>query len=869
MEITNQPPAWTFSGWASKTIAEVTHIYVFYAGDLHDDENAPITFSLNLLFTAQDDYKIIKVGQTNYAKPGIATHTQNAFQVSAASSPSINFTLFDGEEHEPQGVVHLLPVDLAVDTDRSGMVDRGADSADEDKWTKDRGAIYAVNFDRDGNNASGGENRPDAIHFADDGSSSDEDWEIENADDEKDIAPFVIASMDALPADFKVFLKVEEAEDMRAIHLFKKIKAGETAIWGAHRDPSTAPWAGDDDNPADNLIEVTKWVNPNSTDYEETRDSGSGDYTFGIEGLVLRGMKVNSGTLDGVTGNSEHAGKFSGELQFSLELRDKDDNVVSSEISPVRLRVAPWLMISRDESSEEIWAADLGVENDPFRNEPLNGRYAGLSHSGQLNTVTTGLRWLQDHLEIGFTQRPGGPKTHMVFRVPYKRGNRPQPNWPIEHLLKKDVGVFQIGVDGNGSGAHAASGNYGGNLEVLTPNESNPMGLVMMGNNASDKMKAFFEAQEFQQDNAGSFSARADWLIVGHIDEYTSFLSGGRIFISGARQAIELLQSEIPTADRAKRVFFATSGNTLTGSVTMDAAATDDPATPLDETRLIHTGRNHVTEGDTYQWIRFYDGNAKGHVAKIKLHDGFLEVEDIPGAGSKAIFYTGDTMHEYEEQSQVAGVSLSNPFEWNAPPKFGDDFVLVEDTKFWGAGRVGGSTIAYDFNGDGISEGMPAFITIKEILEDSGNDNFVQFNKFDVQGVINDDEENPIRAAAGSSAPRFIPVPSLFFGRDLPNGTGVEGPNPTMTGQGGSVAFNPGPTNLQPVNGNLYVPRQFGPMNAANEDIYEKTIKNTVTESIFFVDCWDSYHRALGEAHCGSNVKRTIPSWDWWEKINE
>lgn len=114
MEITNQPPAWTFSGWASKTIAEVTHIYVFYAGDLHDDENAPITFSLNLLFTAQDDYKIIKVGQTNYAKPGIATHTQNAFQVSAASSPSINFTLFDGEEHEPQGVVHLLPVDLTI-----------------------------------------------------------------------------------------------------------------------------------------------------------------------------------------------------------------------------------------------------------------------------------------------------------------------------------------------------------------------------------------------------------------------------------------------------------------------------------------------------------------------------------------------------------------------------------------------------------------------------------------------------------------------------------------------------------------------------------------------------------------------------------
>ncbi|MBB5353896.1 hypothetical protein HNR46_004161 [Haloferula luteola] len=772
-------------------------------------------------------------------------------------------------ENERRYDVDLLPVDLAVDTDRSGTIELGADSADEDQWTKERGAIYAVNFDRDGDNASGGEKRPDAIYFEDNGSSSNEDWEIENAADEEDIAPMVIAAMESLPDDFKVFLKVEEAEDMRAIHLYKKIEAGENAIWGSHGDPSAAPWAGNDDNPTDNLIEITKWVNPNATDYEETRDGGTGDYTFGIEGLVLRGMEVDGGSLDGQTRNPMHSGKFSGEIQFSLEIRDENDNVEGSDLSPVRLRVAPWLMISRDEPSEEIWTADLGAENAPFRNEALNGRYAGLSHSGQLRTVASFERWFQDHLEIGFTQRPGGPKTHMVFRVPYNRGpGSAQPDWPVENLLKEDVGIFQIGIDGNGSGVHAASGNYGGNIEVLTPNTTNPLGLVMMGNNASGKMKAFIEAQEFQQDNAGSFSARSDWLIVGHIDEYTSFLSGGRIFISDARQAIELLQSEIPVADRAKRVFFATNGNTLTGTVTADTAETDGPATPLDETRLIYTGRNHVAQGDNYQWIRFYDGNAKGHVAKVKLHDGFLEVENIPGTTAKAIFYTGISMNEYEEQSKIAGVLMSNPFEWGALPQSGDDFVLVENTKFWQPAHIGSTFFAYDFNGDGVSEGMPAFITVKEVLGDVGLDNFVQFNYSDVAGVINDDGESPIRSAAGSASPHFIPVPSLFFGRDLPSGTDVESPNPT-TGLGGSVAFNPGPTNLQPVNGCLYVPRQFGPVNAAGEDIFEKVIKNAVQESVYFVDCWDSYHTALGEIHCGSNVKRMLPSWKWWEKTNQ
>jgi hypothetical protein len=343
------------------------------------------------------------------------------------------------------------------------------------------------------------------------------------------------------------------------------------------------------------------------------------------------------------------------------------------------------------------------------------------------------------------------------------------------------------------------------------------------------------------------------------------------VLISGSRQAIELLESQIPTADRAKRVFFATSGNTLTGAVTADTAATDDLATPLDERRLIHTGRNHLAEGDGYEWIRFYDGNAGGHVAKVTLHDGFLEVVDIPGTADAAIFYTGRTMLEYEKQIEKSGFpgsSVNAAFDWREKPVMGDKFVLVEGTKHWNYGVVNNTPIGYDFDGNGVFDGMPAFITVKEVLGDTGPDNFGQFNRSDVQGVINDDGETPIKAAAGSAAPRFISIPSLFFGLDLPNGTGVQGPNPA-TGHPGSVAFSPGPTNLQPINGNLYVPRQCGPINAAGEDIFEKAIMNTVQETVYFVDCWDSYHRLLGETHCGSNVKRTAPGWDWWKKINE
>ena len=89
---------------------------------------------------------------------------------------------------------------------------------------------------------------------------------------------------------------------------------------------------------------------------------------------------------------------------------------------------------------------------------------------------------------------------------------------------------------------------------------------------------------------------------------------------------------------------------------------------------------------------------------------------------------------------------------------------------------------------------------------------------------------------------------------------------------GSSVAFNPGPTNLQVVNGHLYVPRQYGPLNAASQDIFELNIKSRLASSasyvladVRFVDDWNLYHALCGEIHCGSVVKRSVLPIDWWE----
>jgi hypothetical protein len=112
MQITNQPRAWTFAGWLHEEINSHIHVYVFYAGDLHDAQNAATPFDLNLLFTARDGFRIRSLAQHTFPAPGVLTHTLNGFRVSANASAIVNFSLSDGTEMPVQGTVHFLPLNF-------------------------------------------------------------------------------------------------------------------------------------------------------------------------------------------------------------------------------------------------------------------------------------------------------------------------------------------------------------------------------------------------------------------------------------------------------------------------------------------------------------------------------------------------------------------------------------------------------------------------------------------------------------------------------------------------------------------------------------------------------------------------------------
>lgn len=778
----------------------------------------------------------------------------------------------------------LLPpqVEILADTNRNGIVDIN-DASAKHTWTSQSGSIYTVNFDADGglyhpNASSPANKRSDAITFGDDGKVDFEDYFINTPAasggpaDVDDIATIKIKAMPGLDPHFRVYLKVSNEVEMRAIHIFRKRVAGtspltDAAIWGGGHNQTDfpTPWTDGDSEVKD--IEVTRWLNPNTntTTYEETRSpANSAYYQFGIEGLLLAGMKYYPPVGAAQT--------FSGYIYLTVEVRDGSGTPISGMSDTICMRVAPWIGLSAGEPSEQIWAAEkVGnwtewtAASAPFRSAPANGSYTGFANSpdnAQFRLVTNGAEttsaFLKDHLEWGYTQRPGGPRIPLAFRMPYPNAQGlAQPKWPVVHFLQPNVGVFQIGQLA-GSGYHGDSGNYGGNLAFFPRSTAIPNGRFMMGSNTGSRLQTFLSSQEIQYSAGHSFLLNFDWLSVGHIDEAFTFLSGNRVVEADSAGAIQELET-IPVAQRAGKVFFSLDTSPKTDTLSANTTA----AVP----NVLHIAG--ITPQSGYNFIRILNGPCAGYVAKIQCGTNSVTIvtENCVSAGGgtyTALWssfggVTTNTMAEYRKKLLEGPSSFpTNPT--NKYPLQGNAVVLVAHSLR--------SEHAPTNPGAPQCQGMPAVITVDEILADT---TFKDFNKVTVplrkaaNRVVLD------QGAAGQGVTlQYINVPVLFFGiagtDGMPKEAGAlyAGTNITYPG---AVSFQPNPCNLQPVGNRLYFPRQWAPRAAGALDMFETLIAASTgfTETKHFVDDWSGYHVYYGNVHCGTNVRRSVPSNNWWQ----
>ncbi|KAJ6274216.1 hypothetical protein PSV08DRAFT_214986 [Bipolaris maydis] len=129
--------------------------------------------------------------------------------------------------------------------------------------------------------------------------------------------------------------------------------------------------------------------------------------------------------------------------------------------------------------------------------------------------------WAQDFMEPGFASMPGpdGPiSLRIIVRSP--QDDRVAGRQLFEYYRDTGIGAVQQ------LGGSRDEINSGGNIETIPPDEFNgtfwPAGRLILSNHGkqSHAMLPFFPAQETQD----PLLLDADWLLVGHVDEFIQFV---------------------------------------------------------------------------------------------------------------------------------------------------------------------------------------------------------------------------------------------------------------------------------------------------------------------------------------------------------
>ena len=526
-----------------------------------------------------------------------------------------------------------LRVDLDVDTDRDGRVSDEEDESGEELWSRERGALFMVNFDDDDLDGA-----IDGIDFNSAGEPVKEDVLINGPLDAEDITPLVIRLGAAgSPESLRVLLSTPSLGHVRAVHLFAGTEPGLSKVWGGPMETASE-------------IDVTPWVTFGSAT------------TFGIEGLFFRYTRPDA------------YGVYPEGYDGLLDLRLAVVNAQGEELGhdTVRLKVAPLLLLPSTQPAEELWMLSYDRPDDPstaFEDESAyNGVFRGtLEDSGLLRVYSGGGdRWSQDHVEFGYTHAPGRPRTHVTLIMPRKS----RVTWPREHLLGSDRGLMQfrdtVKLD-PGSGV----GDFGGNVDVLPPTAAWPVGRIVVGDSVSGKLLRFLEDQELQAPTTLDVA----WLASEHIDDLVGFLpTSGEWSVIAADPALALrLLDELP----GEAVLF-TSGEVSAGRV---IPGPDGTTVTLEPTR------GQATEGVSTgtRYLRVYAGTGKGQVAHVvPLAGGRARISQVWRMPEAFHYLPGHPNSEEQcvwECTDTPQVPTGKT--WFVEPDESSRYVMADNTLFW------------------------------------------------------------------------------------------------------------------------------------------------------------------------------------------
>jgi protein-arginine deiminase len=379
----------------------------------------------------------------------------------------VGLTIFLLQAQSSQKSASEIKVQIVADVNRDGSVEFDADNQGKNKWTSERGAIFFNNNDSDQNTKT--PDHADAV--------------VNGPEDLKDLALLKVKKIPDLPKDSLVNISVDDAS-LGRVRLFLK---------GVDNDYKP--------------LSLTSDGNIDPAHLSQTD-------------LELR-----------VEANSYADKSWSGETEVTAVVKRPNGETKSDS---VRLKVAPFILLSNLNRGIALYAREFPGRNDAFiqsLSELVPQAEAELVVVPAGEPYNPRCIWLQDTLEIGYSEMPG-QKMNVVLKA--NRG-RSLDNYPKDGLLGPDFGWIQVGTFrekyGQGRGGNGWLDWYG-NLEVTPPLPKYPHGRIYCGYNPDGPKEASLNPEivgmlEAQGIQAPALKLDTGWLLIKHVDEVISFLPSG------------------------------------------------------------------------------------------------------------------------------------------------------------------------------------------------------------------------------------------------------------------------------------------------------------------------------------------------------
>lgn len=374
-------------------------------------------------------------------------------------------------------------IDLRADVNRNGSVDLAdpTEDAGEDTWTKDHGAIFLANIDDDMSACatSGTDAQLAACNDA-------VDTVVNGADDLLDLARLKTVPWPQAPADAKATISVS-APGASNIRLFKKSGASFTVF-----------------NPAGGMISAAEL---------------QAGVELAIEGKdIVRDSAVWNGYVK-ITLNVDAGTGPSGPLP------DGSDTV--------ELRLAPVMFRHHLDEAAKIYVSNTGGNGNAAMRADLLDATQAAGVPGGLTEFQVSDQWNQDYFETAYMSMPGPGGAHKVIHVNFRSANYSNNNTlrtagrvVYTALRGKDVAGATVYDPAHPNPMDTL--NSFGNLETIPPYTKNgvlrTVGKVLRGSTPTFYPDTAFDKMITSQTVQTIVYIDTEWLLVGHVDETTSFI---------------------------------------------------------------------------------------------------------------------------------------------------------------------------------------------------------------------------------------------------------------------------------------------------------------------------------------------------------